>query len=315
MSKDKVTMLDLALRYVRKFHAVVPIGTWTFQNKEGKEIDLWKSPLIKNWTNEPLRTEADVKREWHKYMRWGNAPSIGLVTGQINGGYIVIDLDNKPEKGINGYDTLKNWEWEFGEHLPEDTWTVLTGGGGYHLYFHTDKPMRSYTNLELGVDLRADGGQVLVPPSLHPSGRRYEWEYSPKEYDCAEATQAVYDFIEYCRPSGSQYRPSERRGESCGERKMVLPPEIMEGGRHEPLIKLIGSMNRYGCDDETIIQAVISENEKKCKPPLSEEEMEREIIPAVYRYEKGVCAAEWKSEVEWRQDQAMTRLASQALKN
>lgn len=309
------TMLDLAVKYVKKFHAIVPVGAWTFTNSEGEVINLWKRPLIKNWTNNPLRTPDEVRREWVKYMNWGKMPSIGLVTGQINGGYIVIDLDDKPEAGVNGYETLKKWERETGEKLPEDTWTVLTGGGGYHLYYHTDKPMRSYANTELGVDLRADGGQVLLPPSAHPSGSRYTWEYPPSDYECAEATPAVYHFIEYCRPSGSQYRPSERRGESCGERKMILPPEIKEGGRHDPLISLIGIMNRYGCDDETIIEAVCLENQKKCSPPLTEEELNREIFPAVYRYEKGVAADEWKTLSDWQKDQAIKRLASRARKN
>lgn len=33
-----------------------------------------------------------------------------------------------------------------------------------------------------GIDVRGDGGYVLAPPSIHPTGRRYEWSV-----DCASA--------------------------------------------------------------------------------------------------------------------------------
>ncbi|MEN8185441.1 MAG: bifunctional DNA primase/polymerase, partial [Myxococcota bacterium] len=51
-----------------------------------------------------------------------------------------------------------------------------TGGGGRHLYFaHPDGELRNRVGLAPGLDLRGDGGLVVVPPSLHPSGGRYRW--------------------------------------------------------------------------------------------------------------------------------------------
>ena len=293
-------MVEWATAYCEHFHAVVPVGCWTFTSN-GKEVDLWKSVLIKNWTQEPLRTKAEIQKTWGKYGFYGHQPNIGIVTGQICGGYIVIDLDNKPEKGVNGWEELKSWEHQTGMKLPEDTWTAITGGGGYHLWFKTDKAMRSYVNESVGIDLRADGAQVIVPPSIHISGRRYEWEIGPNECECAEANEAVYQFIEDYRPAGSQYQQSTQRG-SGGEREMVLPPEIKEGGRHTPLISIIGTLNRLGVSDESIEYVIRTENALKCKPPFTEEELQKEIFPAIYRWEKGVSAEQWKNREDFLKD-------------
>lgn len=310
------TMLDYAIRYGEMFGAVVPVGCWTFTGKDGKEVDVWKSPLIKNWTQEPLRTEQEIRKQWGKYLYYKKCPNIGIATGQICGGFVVIDLDVKPEKGVNGWEELKSWEYETGMKLPEETWTAITGSGGYHLWFRTEVAMRSYVNDAVGIDLRADGAQVIVPPSIHRNGNRYTWEISPGDCECAEVDEAVLAFIECYKPAGSEYKTSDRRG-SGGERKMLLPEEIQEGGRHSPLISLVGTLNRLGVSDEAILEAVRIENRLKCKPPLTEEELQKEIFPAVFRWEKGVDANAWKSKGEfmkemnaasardWRKQQAL----------
>lgn len=296
-------MADFAVSYVKKFHAIVPVGAWKYTNKNGDEVELWKKPLIKAWASEPLRTEKQVRDFWEKEAEYGCVPGVALATGQICGGYIVMDCDSHPERGVDGYEVLKDWERKTGKHLPEDTWTAISGSGGYHFYFRTDRAMRSFSNDKLGVDLRADGGCIILPPSLHPNGRRYQWEYHPADYECAEATNAVYDFLDFCRPTGSEYRQSTRRG-SGGERKMVLPPVIGEGGRHRALVSAIGSLNRLGVSDSAIIEVIRRENSEKCKPPLSEEELQREIFPAVYRWDKGVSTTdEWKSGETWKREQ------------
>lgn len=285
-------MADFAAMFAERFHAVIPVGCWTFTGRDGEEVDLWKHPLIKDWTENPLKTEKQIYKEWSKYEYYGHSPNIGLVTGQICGGYIVIDLDRKPEKGVDGYDYLLDWQRKTGTKLPEETWTVITGSGGYHLYYHTDKALRPYQT-DVGVDLRADGSQVVVPPSIHRNGKRYEWEISPADCECAEADEAVYAFIEHCRPADGQFRPTTQRGQG-GERKMSMPPEIPEGTRNDAFKSFIGTMNRLGVSDEAIVEAVRIENRLKCKPPLTEKELQTEIFPMIYRWEKGVSSETWK---------------------
>lgn len=306
--EQQAAMVRQAISYVRKFHAVVPCGAWTFTGRDGKEVDMWKNPLIKNWTREPLKTETQVRRFWMiQWERYRQTPGIGIATGQICGGYYVIDFDRHPERGIDGYDYMKQWERENGVKLP-DTWQVITGSGGLHMWFKSNRAMRGYANTEIGVDLRADGNYIVVPPSLHKSGKSYEWEagYSPKDVDCAEMDEVVMQFIRDCRPNGSEYRQSTRRGEG-GERKMKLPEEIPDGGRHEALVSVIGTLNILGVSDEAIEALVRHENEEKCNPPLDEDELQKEIFPAIYRFEKGVAAEKWQEKEEYKKQQNILR--------
>lgn len=55
---------------------------------------------------------------------------------------------------------------------------VLTGSGGLHLYYrHPGRHVpNSQSGLGPGIDVRADGGYAVMPPSVHPrTGRPYRW--------------------------------------------------------------------------------------------------------------------------------------------
>src|SRR5262249_27070181 len=110
-------------------------------------------------------TDSNILQQW-----WAAEPeaNVGIRTGAASG-LLVLDID--PRNG--GHDSLAKLEGHHGR-LPE-TVEALTGGGGRHLFFaHSGGSFPSKLFLP-GVDLKADGGYVVVPPSLHPSGRRYEW--------------------------------------------------------------------------------------------------------------------------------------------
>jgi hypothetical protein len=65
-----------------------------------------------------------------------------------------------------------------GEHGPlPATRSVISGSGGTHLYFaHPGGTIRNSAGaLGPGLDVRGDGGYVIAPPSIHPSGAAYRW--------------------------------------------------------------------------------------------------------------------------------------------
>lgn len=119
-----------------------------------------KTPRTKHGHNDAT-TDAGKIRDW-----WSACPdaNIGLATGD---GLAVVDVDNP--------DGLYELEAKHGD-LP-DTLGAVTGSGGAHLFFRYDgDELRSKNGFGRGVDLKADGGYVIAPPSVHPSGGVYAWD-------------------------------------------------------------------------------------------------------------------------------------------
>jgi hypothetical protein len=61
--------------------------------------------------------------------------------------------------------------------LMTPTAAAATGGGGWHLYYrHPGGPLLAALPDRPGVDIKADGGYVVAPPSVHPgTGWPYRW--------------------------------------------------------------------------------------------------------------------------------------------
>ena len=125
-----------------------------------------KHPIITDWTNTATKDPAQI-REW--WSQWPQA-NVGILTGERSG-LAVLDVD--PRHG--GDLALEDFEQTYGP-LP-DTAVALSGSKGPHHYFALNGPLGKF-DPGPGLNLQADGAQVVAPPSLHHSGNRYEWEAS-----------------------------------------------------------------------------------------------------------------------------------------
>jgi RecA-family ATPase len=247
------TLKDWALTYARMGLAVFPL-------RPGD-----KRPATENGCKAATTSLQQIADWWDRYPDC----NIGIATGGISGGLVVIDLDIDETKGINGYDSLKEWQRKNGE-LPE-TWQSITGRGGYHLLYMDSAENKNRVGLYEGVDIRGEGGYIVAPPSIHPNGRKYEWEQGPDDFGIAQADSKVINFLMGPAPDGWQ-------------RQVFSSPEIIpEGERTSTMIRLIGSLKTKGLDDEAIQAAVRAENEKKCVPPLTDLELVRTVFPAISR--------------------------------
>jgi hypothetical protein len=90
-------------------------------------------------------------------------------------GVVVIDVD--PRHG--GNDTLDELQATWGRLPP--TLEGLTGGGGRHLWYRSPPLQLPSGELGPGVELKAQGGLVVVPPSRHVAGTDYEWVEGSRE--------------------------------------------------------------------------------------------------------------------------------------
>lgn len=174
------TLEEIALSYAERFKWPVLALHWPVDNgcscKDGIKCEsIGKHP---QYHREDLlhgchsaTTDPEIIRCWYK--RWPQA-NIGIATGEQS--FDVLDADVHPEKGINGNDTLDDLQAKYGK-LP-DTVEQLTGGGGRQILFMHDDRIDNRVKFAPGLDTRSTGGLVVVPPSLHASGQRYQWELS-----------------------------------------------------------------------------------------------------------------------------------------
>jgi len=144
-----------ALRYLARGWSVIPA------------LEKAKRPAIPWKRYQQSRVSEKTLRSW---FRRSPGYNVSIVTGALSG-LIVLDVD--PRHG--GEESLKALEREHGA-LPK-TVESITGGGGRHIYFaHPGGTVHNRAHIAPGIDLRGDGGCIVAPPSVHPSGKRYRWK-------------------------------------------------------------------------------------------------------------------------------------------
>lgn len=255
LAAEVKNMKEWALHYAEMGLAVFPLAC---RDKVPAVVDGCKAATTERTT---------IERWWDKNPQY----NIGIATGNKSSGLVVIDLDVDKNKGIDGYDVLRDWQNKHGK-LPE-TWQSITGRGGYH-YFYKDAIVHSNrVGLYEGVDIRGEGGYIVAPPSVHPNGNIYEWEQGPEEYEIAQVDNIVNDFL----------KGEKQRRDSEHKTNFKVPELIPEGKRVDTIVRLIASLRTKGLDDDAIKAAVRVENEKRCNPPLKEKELEKAVFPALKR--------------------------------
>lgn len=228
---NEYNMLDWALWYAELGIPVVPV----------KARD--KRPLTAHGCRDAT-TNAERIEKW-----WGNWPNanIGIATGAGDRPLCVLDVDIGHGSGKQGDETLKELEAQHGK-LP-NTWVCRTGGGGLHYYFVCDDPSITVgADVLPGLDFRGRGGYVIAPPSVHKSGRRYEWSAGSnpeKGIQLAKIPGWLVDLL--------------RRGkQSTGEHRADDTPDIIpEGSRNDEMFRLASSLRARGLTVEEITAAMI----------------------------------------------------------
>jgi hypothetical protein len=162
----------VALSYAARGWAVLPVHTPLAQGgcSCGQDCgsSAGKHPRTRHGLKEASR---NPDRIWNWWRRWPEA-NVGIRTGRESG-LVVLDVDVRHD----GEASLETLEATY-NRLPQ-TLTASSGGGGRHLYFRHPGghiPNNAQLGGLPGLDVRADGGYIVAPPSLHQSGQRYRWE-------------------------------------------------------------------------------------------------------------------------------------------
>lgn len=179
-----------------------------------------KHPRTKHGLKDATTDEQTIRSWW---SRWPSA-NVGLRTGER---FDVLDVDGEP-----GAEALEEFCIAAGIDLPAGPWSRTGGGGEHRLYAATGIGNRA--GLLTKVDWRGRNGYIVAPPSLHASGRRYEWVL-PATSDLPWLPQPLMALIDPPKPIAKavgEYRPlpgGSGDGTSYGLR--ALDAEIEELSR------------------------------------------------------------------------------------
>jgi hypothetical protein len=165
-----IAALEAAQHYRSLGWSAVPLWWPTVTGcaclRRGACLTPGKHPCISTWRHLQVeRASADDLTAW--WHRWPLA-NVGVITGLVSG-LAVVDID--PRSG--GDETLHELD-ALGLWMPEDSGAVETGGKGLHHWLALTDPLPKAAPWQ-GIEVQADGGLVVAPPSLHASGRRYRW--------------------------------------------------------------------------------------------------------------------------------------------
>jgi hypothetical protein len=241
-----MTTRDAAQAYLERGWSVIPI-----RPREKRPMIAWR----RYQESSPSLDDVDA---W--FTRWPSA-NVAIVTGAVSG-LVVVDID----PGHGGSRSLEALEREHGPL--RGTVEAKSGGGGRHLYFaHPGGTVHNRVDLVPGIDLRGDGGLIVAPPSVHPSGNRYQWVSgrAPGETALAQLPRWFLRTVD------------RRSGHSLAYWRELVGEGVSQGSRNATIASLTGHLLWHGLDSEVTAELVLCWNRVRCRPPLPDAEVVRTI--------------------------------------
>jgi P4 family phage/plasmid primase-like protien len=246
MSTKANKMLTAALAYAELGFAVFPLMVGD------------KVPLGRLAPNGFKDATTDTKRIEGYWQAEPNA-NIGIACGSMSGGLCVLDIDTH---NADGKEALRQWLAENSMSMPE-TVTAISGGGGNHYYFRSTVPMKSRAGILSGIDIKSDGGYIVAPPSIHPSGTPYTWANGKA---LGEIQTAPVEALPLLSAAAVQSTAENKKTSKCKDK-------IPSGERNNTLASHLGNLRNKGWDVESLEAEALRFNRDKMLEPLNEAEV------------------------------------------
>jgi len=223
----------------------------------------WKRPALSNWREYQKELVTDEKFE--EFMRGHdlNRTNIGILTGDCSSRVFVVDLDLH-----KGGDCAMWWSCclDMQQTASElETPTQITGGGGLQMLFRAPADWTPPTiKTSIGVDIRGAGGFAVIAPSMHESGKRYQWEEGkePWNLDIADAPKWLCEQIDELAQRYGGHAPA-----SAGGVRTASPDHMQDGyghlvdGREDYMAKMIWARVVDLYRDSPIMDKALSDKE------------------------------------------------------
>ena len=211
---------------------------------------------LTGWQTRGVPTEAEI-------AAWLATPTgprcnLGVLTGRVSG-IVAVDLDSPDSEALL---------CRLADDLPA-TCEYVTGRGRrlvYALPPGVDIPSRVIPDGTAQVEILAERRVMVVPPSRHPTGRRYEWLPGRDPWTMRPAPAPAWLLRLARRPAPSTV-PAELAGLARGP--------VPEGRRHTAACRLAGHLLARGVAAEVVAELLVAWAQVRCDPPLPEAEVLR----------------------------------------
>lgn len=213
-----------------------------------------KRPYMTNWLQYTRnRASKETVENWFANL---SGAGIGVVTGRISN-IIVLDVESYCSVPIE--ELIKRYPTQM---------IAQSGSGGYHLFYQYPQGVSKVSNrvgIFDGADLRADGGFIVLPPTVHPNGNRYQWI---KRGALGMFPKGLLDIQSTSQTNGDNWITEALRG-------------VSEGGRNDTCARLAGYFFKKGMNTD-IVETLLLEWNERNDPPLPIREV-RTTIKSIER--------------------------------
>jgi hypothetical protein len=231
-----------------------------------------KVPAIE-W--DQLQNERQSLEELKSYD-WHNCTGLGLVCG-FNG-YVCIDIDKMKSNAVvsmilrelNLSDTYQ--------------WQVRSGSGeGFHIWIRISEPLPFAKGVIFGnsndgsfdhIEIRWKDHQTLVPPSLHKSGKQYEWingvPTSEPDVVSIDSIIAAFEAVAFVKVDDPKKEKPKYRKNDYTE---IILNGVVEGKRNDTIASMAGHLRKCGLEYSEALEWLKLWNEGIAQPlPIEEVE-------------------------------------------
>ena len=255
---DPCKMLDCARLYRSKGLSVIPM--------DGKR------PAIK-WAEYQRRIASDA--ELRSWFQGGRKYNIGIVTGQVSGGIVVVDLDD--QEAISAWSQIGT----------ETNLVAMTGGGGMHLFYRSEQTIGNRVRaLKASIDIRAEHAVIVVEPSIHPATLQ-PYRFATPIEDIELTDLPVFDPAWVAVPA-AQPGPTQKATLNGVTRIRDIDayvrsiPAIAHQGGHNAAFRVANLLvHEARLDEEEAISAMTAWSNECANPPFSDREIQHKVRDAI----------------------------------
>lgn len=244
------------MEYVEKYQQR-GLSFFPLRKRSKRPIFDWGAWQVRRPGTEEIKTWQDQKL----------LNQIAIVCGAVSG-IIVLDVDSP-----QAFDA-----WAIAQKLHLPATPMVRTAKGRHIYFkHPGGKIKNSTKKIPGADLKADGGYVVAPPSVHPDGTVYEWIefFTLDDFEFAEPPVWLRDYFEHEASTKVEISNVD-----------LLPPEedwiskalqgVNRGERNDTAVRLAGYYLGRGEPEPRVLEMLRSWNLRNPEP-LPDKELQRTV--------------------------------------